>query len=447
MLARNTVLLLASLFFYSWGEPRFVFVMLLSIVANYGFGVVIGNCTSRKKRTLLILCLAFNLSILFVFKYLNFVVANINSILPGAVHQTSIVLPIGISFFTFQAISYVVDVYRGTVPAQRNPLYVALYIAFFPQLIAGPIIRYSTIEEQIVSRKESVPLFAEGIRRFLIGFSKKIILANSFALIADQAFEVIQNETLSVSFAWLGSIAYTLQIFFDFSAYSDMAIGLGAMFGFRYPENFDYPYGAKTITEFWRRWHISLGMWFRDYVYFPLGGSRVDTRKRLVFNLFVVWLLTGIWHGANWTFICWGLLYFILLCFEKLVLSIQEERTTVLQSLYRVFTLLCVNAGWVLFRAESIGQAAKYFQDMMGIRGGALVDDLAIQNLGEYWLFLAFGLVYSVGLFQWARSQMENTRFKVFVSSMGYVVYFVLFVIALSYLVMGAYNPFIYFNF
>ncbi len=325
---KNYWLLAASLGFYAWGEPRFVFAMLASIVFNYVAALVIERLSMRRSRgdrptvdsrgdrpagakVALAVAVAGNLALIGMWKYCNFVTATLRAWFPswqGAIPQTSFLLPIGISFFTFQAISYVVDVSRGE-RAQRNPLLLALYIALFPQLIAGPIVRYTTVRDQLTSRRTTWDQFSAGVFRFVVGFNKKMLLANLMAEVADKAFAGAPG---SVAFAWLGAVCYTLQIYFDFSGYSDMAIGLGKMFGFNFLENFNYPYISKTVTEFWRRWHMSLGSWFRDYVYFPLGGSRVGT-GRLVFNLAVVWFLTGLWHGANWTFILGGCLCGVLI--------------------------------------------------------------------------------------------------------------------------------------
>jgi len=302
---RNIFLLIASLFFYAWGEPYYVFIMFLSIIANYIFALWVSGIKDRSEfyAGVCITCMiVFNLSILFIFKYLGFFVESINTIFRLKLYVPQIRLPIGISFFTFQAMSYVFDVYRDKAELQKDPLNVGLYIALFPQLIAGPIVRYKTIADQIRHRNETMIGFSEGTIRFTKGFCKKILLSNNLAIIADKAFRFTVFGELSVSFAWLGAIAYTLQIYYDFSGYSDMAIGLGEIFGFHFEENFNFPYAAKSISDFWRRWHISLGLWFRDYIYFPLGGSRNIPAKRVGFNLFVVWLLTGIWHGANWTF-------------------------------------------------------------------------------------------------------------------------------------------------
>lgn len=307
---RNLFLLMASLVFYAWGTGKFVLVMIGSILFNYLMALIIDALDKPKLRRLcLILAVAGNLSVLFVYKYLDFFIANLN-LLGFQLPLPSITLPLGISFFTFQAMSYTTDVYRGTAKVQKKPQNIGLYVSFFPQLVAGPIVRYQTIADQIDSRQETFDDFADGVKRFIAGFAKKIILSNNMALVADAVFAVPDSER-SVLYAWMGAFAYAFQILFDFSGYSDMAIGLGKLFGFHFLENFDYPYISSSISEFWRRWHMSLGQWFRDYVYFPLGGSRVKTKGRLVFNLFVVWSLTGIWHGASWNFVVWGLMYFV----------------------------------------------------------------------------------------------------------------------------------------
>lgn len=453
ILAQNILLLLASLFFYAWGEPKFVLVMILSISVNYFFGLAVKKTIEErcKQRIWLVISIVFNLGVLFIFKYLNFTIHNLNKIFTDAIPQTSIALPIGISFFTFQAMSYVIDIYRGNVEVQKNPVYLALYISFFPQLIAGPIVRYSTIELQITNRTTTVDDFADGIRRFLIGFSKKIILANNFALIADQAFTLIETENLSIAFAWLGSLSYTLQIFFDFSAYSDMAIGLGKMFGFHFLENFNYPYISSSVSEFWRRWHISLGMWFRDYVYIPLGGSHVEKKMIMIRNLFVVWLLTGIWHGANWTFIIWGLWYFVLLTFEKITKIPRKLKSCCSRLIYGLLTFVFVNTGWVLFRADSIYQAIDYLKSMIGFGiYGKLYDNMFFQYFCENWILISIGIIYSVGAFKYIENKIDNYGSNILSQTVDYSsigVYLMLFIVSISYLVMGSYNPFIYFNF
>ena len=381
-------------------------------------------------------CIVANLSVIGIYKYLNFVTATLREWFPfvqGVVPQTSFLLPIGISFFTFQALSYVVDVSRG-VKAQRNPLLLALYIALFPQLIAGPIVRYTTVAGQIVSRKTSWDQFTKGVFRFVVGFNKKMLLANVMAEVADKAFAAPEP---SVAFAWFGAVCYTLQIYFDFSGYSDMAIGLGRMFGFEFLENFNYPYISKTVTEFWRRWHMSLGTWFRDYVYFPLGGSRVG-KGRLVFNLAVVWFLTGLWHGANWTFILWGSLYGVLIAFEKLSGWVGKvDASKPLRIAYQPFTMLMVILGWVLFRSETIASAGEYLAAMFG--AAPLADGNFVFWSREVVVPFSCAVVGSMPW--WTRLKHPSC------AALGLMLQFVLFVVSVSCLVMNAHNPFIYFNF
>lgn len=438
---QNVFLFLASLLFYAWGEPAFVFVMLFSILANYLFGLEVNKFkdNQNKSKAILAIAIVFNLGILFVFKYLSFFIENISNI-PGLnLSVPEITLPIGISFFTFQAMSYVIDVYRGE-EVQRNPLNVGLYIAFFPQLIAGPIVRYETVAKQIQERKETFEDFSSGVCRFIIGLSKKVLIANTMAVIADSAFDG-DISNISASFAWLGAIAYTLQIFFDFSGYSDMAIGLGRMFGFKFLENFDYPYISSSITEFWRRWHISLGTWFRDYVYFPLGGSRVKNKSRLIFNLFVVWFLTGVWHGANWTFILWGLMYFALLAIEKLTGFYKKDKFKILKHIY---TLFFVVLGWVLFRADNVSEAFSYMGAMFGSTGLA-VDNTAIYLLRENIIFFVFAILISTPIIKIVYNKWIKNN--IILSACAYAVLLMLLLVSVTYIVKGTYNPFIYFNF
>ena len=437
---QNVFLLLASLVFYAWGEVAFVFVMIASIIANYFFGLFVSKAkNSSTKRLTLILSVIFNLSILFVFKYLAFSLTNINALFKTSITVPDIALPIGISFFTFQAMSYVIDVYRGE-KVQKNILNVGLYISFFPQLIAGPIVRYQTVALQIQNRKESFDDFSDGVCRFIIGMGKKVLLANSLAVVADAAFNGDISNT-SASFAWLGAIAYTMQIFFDFSGYSDMAIGLGRMFGFKFLENFNYPYISTSITEFWRRWHISLGTWFRDYVYFPLGGSRVKSKSRLILNLFIVWLLTGIWHGANWTFIVWGLMYFVLLVIEKLTGLHKVEKFKILRWVY---TLLFVVLGWVIFRADTLNDAFTYLGVMFG-SNGILIDNFAIFYCKENIVYFLAGLICCTPVISYVYRKIinKNKLMPVFAG----IALVVIAILSIIYIIKGTYNPFIYFNF
>ncbi len=449
---KNYFLLLMSVIFYAWGEPKFIFIMIASLLVNYSFGLAVDKFREKTKisKFLIALMVIFNLAIFFVYKYLNFTIASINSLFGTSLILTEFVLPIGISFYTFQAMSYVLDVYRGRGQVQKNPLNVMLYILLFPQLIAGPIVRYETVAYEINNRKETLDDFVSGIYRFVFGLCKKLIISNGVAVLADQAFNIGDFSELSIAAAWIGAICYSLQIYFDFSGYSDMAIGLGLMFGFHFEENFNYPYISSSVSEFWRRWHISLGSWFRDYVYFPLGGSRVKSKSRLVFNLFVVWSLTGIWHGANWTFIAWGLFYFVLLTFEKLSgISKKIEGKKFLTALYRIFTLLCIIAGWVLFRAASITDALKYLASMVGALNNPLTDSSIIYYFGQYALLMAIAIILSTPIVPLIKSKIipQTDNGKLVYDIAGKCVVVICAVIAVSYAVSISFNPFIYFNF
>jgi len=444
---RNYLLLVASLFFYGWGEPKFVFVMVSSIVINYLLALLVARFPhqSLSRKLTLALAVVLNLGLLFVFKYLNFLTYNLRAVFPR-IPQTSIALPIGISFFTFQAMSYVIDVYRG-IPAQKKLSRVALYISFFPQLIAGPIVRYTTIMDQMDRRTVTAASFSRGVLRFLLGFNKKMLLANVLAEAADKAFSM---GNVSVAMAWLGAVCYALQIFFDFAGYSEMAIGLGQMFGFTFLENFNYPYISKTVTEFWRRWHISLGTWFRDYVYFPMGGSRVSRPVLLIRNLAVVWLATGIWHGANWTFLLWGILHGSLIILEKTFsLPRRLSDNPLSAGFYRVVTLFVILLGWVLFRADSLAQAVSYIQTMLGASGAPFMDDVFRFYSGEYLVTLIAALVCCTPVF--SRLGAAFARRGGWIGVLWELFQFVLqlffFLCGVSMLVLKAHNPFIYFNF
>lgn len=447
---RNGLLLLTSLFFYAWGEPKNVLLLIGSCVLNWGIALAISRWR-RYGKLLLVLDCAANLGVLFVFKYLGFAVTNLKAVLGDSfLPQVDIALPIGISFFTFQALSYVIDVYRDTVRVQKNPFYVALYIALFPQLVAGPIVRYSTVAEEIRNRVHSWELLSEGACRFVQGLAKKLLLANTFAVVADNIYSLTeaghQLVKIPVTLAWLGSFAYTLQIFFDFSGYSDMAIGLGKMFGFHFEENFNYPYISKSVSEFWRRWHISLSTWFREYVYFPLGGSRVENKDKMVRNLLVVWLLTGLWHGANWTFVFWGLFNFVCLLLERLFLFEKWKAHPVWKHLY---TMLMVNFGWVLFRSESFYQFQEYLGNMFGLNGNGFFSGQALMFLQEYAVYWVIGILLCLPTAGWLKKKLASLP-KLSKTSFA-VVYPVgmagLFFVCVTYLVRSGYNPFIYFNF
>lgn len=444
---QNAFLLFVSLFFYAWGEPKFVLIMILSIFMNWIFGLRVHKQKQNQKikaaKAVISVSFIFNLSILYVFKYLSFSIGIVKDIFSLSVAVPNIALPIGISFFTFQAMSYVIDVYRGNGVVQKSILNVGLYISFFPQLIAGPIVRYETIADQIENRKESVNDFVNGFARFVIGLSKKVLLANNFAIVADGVFDRLANDlSISLLSAWLGAICYTLQIFFDFSGYSDMAIGLGQMFGFHFLENFNYPYISKSVSEFWRRWHISLGTWFRDYVYIPLGGSRVN-KNRLVFNLFVVWTLTGIWHGANWTFLIWGLMYFVLLSIEKLTKFGEFlEKAKIINWIYTMFFVVI---GWVIFRSNSINDAFEYIKVMFGIRFNTFCGEEFKEYFMQIITWLIFGVVFSFPVIPKMKEKIKKDN--IFLNIIYVIVMIILFMLSISSIVSDSYNPFIYFNF
>ena len=444
--ARNLLLLAASLLFYAWGEPVYVFLMLFSILGNYLLGLGIDSRRGQRGQKIMLALAAFlNLGILFLFKYLDFTIENLNALFGISLSPVGLRLPIGISFFTFQALSYCIDVYRNTAPVQRNVLDLGLYISFFPQLIAGPIVRYNSVAEQIRCRRTDPELFSRGVKRFLLGFAKKLLLANNLSLAAERVFALAGAGELSAGMAWIGSLSYSLQIYFDFSGYSDMAIGLGRMFGFRFEENFDYPYISRSVSEFWKRWHISLGRWFRDYIYFPLGGSRVSKGK-LLRNLFAVWLFTGVWHGAAWQFIVWGLMYGVLVAFEKLT-CIPKRLNGPGRVLYTVFTLLVVNAGWVLFGARDLAAGFYQLGAMLGI-GAASAPGMALSLLRENGIFLVLGVLFSTPLVSTGLKKLGSGREgKPLWNVAEAACYLLLLVLSVSYLAMGSHNPFIYFNF
>ena len=446
---RNYLLLVASLLFYAYGEPRFVFIMLGSIFVNYVLALMIQKAGENKSgvlaKLLLVLGIIFNLGILFLYKYSDYSISLLNRVFKTNIPIQNIVLPIGISFFTFQALSYVIDVYRQTVPAQKNPFYLALYISFFPQLIAGPIVRYSTIESQIKNRTHTVEKVGEGAKRFLLGFCKKVILANNFSVVSTAVFEKGDSvSAVNPLLLWIGAISFSLQIFYDFSGYSDMAIGLGKIFGFEFEENFNYPYIPKSITEFWRRWHISLSKWFRDYVYIPLGGSKVSVPRHVI-NLLIVWGLTGIWHGANSTFIFWGIGYFALLVIEKYIVKPEQRKNWILRIFWQIVTLACVNFGWVIFNSSDIQIGIKYCLAMVGYYGvRATIDPQIIYYLREYGFFIAAGILFSTPAMKKLNQLLDKSLLG---GIAGAACYGVLFLWAVSFLILGVHNPFLYFNF
>ena len=442
---RNLALLGFSLFFYGYGGPRFLLLMLVSITVNYLGGLLAGLKTHPKlRRAGTWGAVIIGLGLLGWFKYAAFGAEILNS-LGCLLPVPEITLPIGISFFTFQGLSYVVDVYRGDAPIQRNPLNVALYVALFPQLVAGPIVRYTTVMEEIVHREETLSEFAAGVTRFCFGLAKKMVLANSMGQIADGVFGQTAAN-LDPGLAWVGALAYTFQIYFDFSAYSDMAIGLGRMFGFHFLENFNYPYISRSVTEFWRRWHISLSSWFRDYVYIPLGGNRCS-RPKQIRNILVVWLLTGLWHGAAWTFILWGLWFCVLLLGEKFLWGKYLERLP--SPLRWTCTMLAVILSWVLFRAADLGQAWAYLGAMFGHTTGLAQDGQAVYYLLQFWPEWLLALIAFLPVKRWAQSWLEARGPAGQMIALWAPRMLALGLLILSYglLVTGSFNPFIYFQF
>ena len=440
---KNAVLFLSSLLFYAWGEPRFCIFMLLSIAQGYVFGRLIEKHAQNKKRSKLFLTasVALSLALLAYCKYADFFLSSVNAVTGLSFKLLHVTLPIGISFYTFQILSYVVDVYRGEVPAQKSFLKLGTYIAMFPQLIAGPIVRYADIAPQLDSRQTTLEDVSSGACRFVIGLSKKVLLANVlYGLVT--AFQ--QSQDLSVLYFWLYAVSFALQLYFDFSGYSDMAIGLGRIFGFRFQENFNYPYISGSITEFWRRWHISLGSWFRDYVYIPLGGNRVSKSKWLRIIL-VVWMLTGLWHGASWNFVLWGLGFAVLLVAEKLVYGRLLQRTHVLK---HVYTLLLVTLSFVLFNADSVSEAVSQLGAMFGAGGLPLVSTEGVYYLKSYAGTFLFAAIGATPLVSNAISRFGKTRFGAqALTVLQPLVMLALLAACTAFLVDGSFNPFLYFRF
>lgn len=441
---RNVILLLASLVFYAWGEPVYLFLMLLSILFNYFSGLDIARNLQDKRaaKRSLVFNLIINLAVLGFFKYEGFVLDTLNEILPVHISYHALPLPIGISFYTFQILSYIIDVYRGNVKVQTNLPNFALYVTMFPQLIAGPIVQYADVDEQLASRKVSWTKFGEGSMYFIRGLAKKVLLANTSGMIFTEVSGLAKGN-IAVMTAWLGAFAYMFQIYFDFSGYSDMAIGLGKMFGFEFNMNFNYPYVSKSITEFWRRWHISLSSWFRDYVYIPLGGNRVSKIKHIR-NLLIVWFLTGLWHGAAWNFVAWGLYYGVILIIEKYLLSPVLDRLP--DVVRHIYSIVLVVIGWVLFFSSSFGQAADYIRVMFGAGAHGFADRESMYLLTSnliLWLILIFG---STPLVHFRYEHMLRSK-KWNTTIINSVVYAALFIVCIAYLVTETYNPFLYFRF
>ena len=430
---KNLTLLISSLVFYAWGEPRLVLLMLLTVSVGYGFGMLT-EFVPKAKKLWLILAVAIELGFLVYFKYVDFFIYNFNAVTGLSIPLLQVALPIGISFYTFQILSYNVDVYRGDVPAQRNPINLAAYIALFPQLIAGPIVRYSDIEKELQSRTHSFEKVAVGVRRFILGLSKKILIANVLGELCD-TFKA--SEDKSVAFYWIYAIAFCLHVYFDFSGYSDMAIGLGKIFGFTFLENFNYPFISRSATEFWRRWHISLGSWFRDYVYIPMGGSRVG-KVRMFVNIFVVWLLTGFWHGAAWNFIAWGLYFAVLLIVEKFFILKYLNKSKILSHIYLLFFVII---SFVIFNAASMSEAFAYIGSMFGAGDIPFSSAETLYYLRSYIVVIIIGIIGATPLPKTLANKAKFTKFA------EPVVLLLLLAVCTAYLVDGSFNPFLYFRF
>ncbi len=434
---KNTVLLLASLFFYGWGEPMYLFLMMGSILLFYVCGLMIGRNgeNPRGKKLWLVISIVVSLTLLGIFKYADFFISSFNTVTGLSIPLLRLALPIGISFYTFQCLSYTIDVYRGEVPAQKNPVTFGAYVALFPQLIAGPIVRYVDVVRELETRRHTWDDFAQGMRRFLIGLAKKVILADNFALLMKMYRE---SGEQSVLFTWMYAIAFMLNIYFDFSGYSDMAIGMGRMLGFKFIENFNYPYISASVQEFWRRWHMSLGSWFRDYVYIPLGGNRVS-RGRWVFNTLVVWMLTGLWHGASWNFVLWGLMFAVLLMVEKWVPALQKLPKVIRHG----YVLFAVMISFVLFNAVDISQAGTDIAHLFG-GGLPLVTDDTIYYLAGYAPLFVAGVIGATPV-------VKKLAIRVGESKVGTVLEILLMaallLVCTAYLVDGSFSPFLYFRF
>jgi alginate O-acetyltransferase complex protein AlgI len=438
---KNTVLLLASLIFYGWGEPRYVFLMIASILLFYGCGLAIEKAKTKPwKKAWLTVSVVVSVALLCVFKYADFFITNFNAVTGLGVPLLKLALPIGISFYTFQCLSYTIDVYRGNVEAQKNPVNFGAYVALFPQLIAGPIVRYIDVARELNHREHSMEKFVEGLRRFIFGLAKKILIANQLGELTN-IFRLSGEK--SVVFYWMYAIAFALHIYFDFSGYSDMAIGLGKIFGFNFIENFNYPYMSKSIGEFWRRWHMSLGSWFRDYIYIPLGGNRVS-KGRWLFNTLVVWMLTGFWHGAAWNFILWGLLYALFLLIEKFIPAIKKLPDV----LKRVYTLLIVVLGFVLFNAADIAQAGQDIAGMFGFAGVPFCNTETLYYLGSFGFLFVLSLIGATPLVKNVATKLAvHKKTETIIAIVEPIVLLVLLAVCSAYLVDGSFNPFLYFRF
>ncbi len=439
---KNYVLLIFSIIFYLFGGPKYLLLLITVVLIDYIGAILIEK--TNKRKLFFILTITLNVLVLVYFKYTGFFLQNINSLFNINIKVPKIVLPIGISFYTFQAMSYVIDVYRKRVKLQKNFFTLLLYVSLFPQLVAGPIVRYETIEKALKTRKTTFDDFCYGIERFILGFSKKILIANQMGKLADTIFAL---PTIDSPIAFLGGLAYMFQIYFDFSAYSDMAIGMGRMFGFEFLENFDFPYISKSITEFWRRWHISLSTWFKDYIYIPLGGNRKGVKRQII-NMFIVWTLTGFWHGAEWNFIIWGIYYFIFLVLEKYILkNVLDKAPSVLSHLY---TLIIVYIGWIIFRCDNINDLINFFKSLFSFNITAIsLNELSVY-LETYWVYFILAIAFQMPLYKMVIKKIDNIKNKKaknLLVSLRYLFLIGIFIISIMFLAYSSYNPFIYFRF
>ena len=441
---KNYVLLLFSIIFYLFGGPKFLLILLLVVLVDYIGAFFINKSPKKRKKIYLIFTIIVNLGILVYFKYTGFFLNNINSIFNLNLNIPKIVLPIGISFYTFQSMSYVIDVYRGKVALQKNFFTLLLYVCLFPQLVAGPIVRYETICDELKNRKVDFNSFVYGTERFILGLFKKIVIANQMGKLADIIFS---SPDLTFLSAFLGGLSYMFQIYFDFSAYSDMAIGMGRMFGFKFLENFNYPYISKSITEFWRRWHISLSTWFRDYVYIPLGGNRKGI-KRQILNMLIVWCLTGFWHGAEWNFIIWGLYYFIFLVLEKFVLKKVLDKAP--NFLKHIYALIIIYIGWIIFRCDNLSSLSTYFKGLFNFNFTSASTSEFMVYIETYYIYFILAIIFSTPIYYKIIKKLENTPSKKTKNIFTFIHYFILicvFIITIMFLAYSSYNPFIYFRF
>ncbi|BFH16144.1 MBOAT family protein [Paenibacillus melissococcoides] len=442
---KNAALLLISLLFYAWGEPVYIVLLLFSAVTDYGNGLLIERFRGRAalQRLTLIFSLAVNVGVLCFFKYADFLIHSLNGTFGTSIAPLDLPLPIGISFYTFQTMSYTIDVYRGRCKAQRSFIDFAAFVSMFPQLVAGPIVRYDEVEKQLTDRSITLEQFGYGVRRFIIGLGKKVLLANNIGMLWDVSRSGIDD--LTTAGAWIGIIAFAFQIYFDFSGYSDMAIGLGSMLGFRFPENFNYPYISASASEFWRRWHMTLGSWFRDYVYFPLGGSRTS-KPRLMLNLFVVWFLTGLWHGASWNFVLWGLYFGLLIGLEKLFLGAWLERLW--RPVRHAYLFVAALFGWVLFGLEDIASIGNYTGTMLGLGDTIFLNGTDLYNLRNYGLLLVILVISATPLAARATAVLQRRpALQAAVSAADYALLAGMLFASTAYLIDGTYNPFLYFRF